>query len=66
MSRKVTQERSDDMGQAKLIAVKKGQARVIIKSNPQDRLPTFELDWEFSKSDAIKIMVYAMQLKGKE
>lgn len=53
------------MGQAKLIQVKKGLARVIIRTNPDDSLPTFELDWEFSKSDAIKLLVYAMQLKGK-
>lgn len=52
------------MGQAKLIAVKKGEARVIIKSAPDDVLPTFEMDWTFTKSEALKIMVFAMQLKA--
>lgn len=52
------------MSQADYIKVKKGMARVIIKTDPEDELPTMEMNWEFSKSDATKIMVYAMQLKA--
>lgn len=52
------------MGQAKLIAVKRGDARVIIRTNPDDDLPTFELDWTFTKSDAMKVLIFAMQLKS--
>lgn len=51
------------MTQAKFIVPTKGTARVIIKTNSQDELPTFELDWVMHKSDAQEIMAYAMQLQ---
>ena len=52
------------MTQAKFVVPKMGQARVIIKSNSQDELPTFELDWEIDKNEALLIMAYAMKLRG--
>lgn len=54
------------MSQADYIKVKKGMARVIIKTDPEDELPTMEMNWEFNKSDATKILVYAMQLKAEK
>ena len=51
------------MTQAKFVVPEKGTARVIIKTNNQDVLPTFELDWVMNKTDATDLMVYAMQLK---
>ena len=54
------------MTQAKFIVPSKGTARVIIKTNSQDELPVFELDWVMTKQQAEKLMIYAIQLKAKE
>ena len=54
------------MTQAKFVVPSKGFARVIIKTHSQDELPVFELDWEMTKQQAEKLMIYAMQLKAKE
>jgi hypothetical protein len=54
------------MAQSDLIKVSKGVSKVIIKTNPDDELPTFTLDMSFSKSNALKIMAYALQLKDTE
>ena len=52
------------MTQAKFIVPTKGTARVIIKTASSDEIPTFELDWVMDKSDALKVMVYAIQIKA--
>ncbi len=54
------------MTQAKFVVPQKGTARVIIKTNSQDELPVFELDWVFNKPTATKLLIYAMQLKDAE
>lgn len=45
--------------------VKKDEARVIIKTHKSTEGTKFELDINFSKSDATKILVYAIELAAK-
>lgn len=54
------------MSQAKFITPEKGTARVIIKTNKDDDLPTFEIDWIMTKASATRLMIYAIQLKDIE
>lgn len=54
------------MSQPDFLSIKKGVARVIIKTRKDDELPVFELDMIFSKSDATKILVFVLELKGKK
>lgn len=54
------------MSQAAFIKPVKGKARVIIKSNHEDDGTKFELDWEMSKPAAVKLLMYAIELKVKE
>lgn len=44
--------------------LKRGEARITIKTHAMAGLPTFELDLNFTKDDALKVMVYALQLYG--
>jgi hypothetical protein len=46
--------------------LKNGEARVVIKTRQGDELPAYELDMNFTKSNGMKLMVYAIQLKDQE
>lgn len=45
--------------------VKRNEARVIIRTHKSTEGTKFELDMNFSKSDAMKILIYAIELAAK-